>query len=460
MITDYSDTIVALATATGEGAVHIIRISGIDSIEIASCFCHPEGTSKLAQLQNRKLAYGWIKKDGKTLDEVLMCVMRKPRTFTVEDVVEIHCHGGTFIAKTILDLAVTHGARLSNPGEFTQRAFLNGRIDLTRAEAVQDMIQVKSERELGQAVNQLKGKLFEKIQTLKEKISSLLALINASIDFSDEDLKFTDQERIRFDLNEVRSELQRLVNSANSGIIIRDGIQIVLAGEPNVGKSSILNKLLGTSRAIVTRFPGTTRDTIEESFILNGISVSITDTAGVRETGDLVEKKGIERTMEAISEADLVLWVIDLSNPIVDDQLSQFLLKQDIGTLIVLNKNDCSTSVRLDIPREWEQVERVSISALQDKKIVKLKDAIYSYINKEKNTVSEAAVLTNLRQKNAAERALSLVLHAENSLNSGMGYEFLANDLSETLHALGDIVGETTPDEMLSKIFSGFCIGK
>lgn len=460
MITDYSDTIVALATAMGEGAVHIIRLSGTRSIEIASCFCHPDGKDRFEALQNRKLAYGWVKKDGEYLDEVLFCTMRKPKSFTVEDIVEIHCHGGTYIAKTILDLALAHGARLANPGEFTQRAFLNGRIDLTQAEAVQDMIQVKGEQGLKQAINQLKGKLFEKIQDLKEKLSSLLALVNASIDFSEEDLLFADRERISKGLLDARQTLESLINGADSGIIIRDGLKIVLAGEPNVGKSSILNKLLGNSRAIVTDLPGTTRDTIEESFILNGVSISIIDTAGVRETNDMIEKEGIERTLKAISKADLVLWVIDLTNPIVDDQLSRFLLTQEVEKLIVFNKSDCSTLREVALPQPWASFQRISISAFRDEEIIMLKSRIYDYINSTKNIAHETATLTNLRQKNAAEDALQQIYHAEKTLNSGMGHEFLANDFSGTLRALGDIVGETTPDDMLNKIFSGFCIGK
>ena len=323
MIPDFNETIAGIATAPGEAGISIIRISGKDSIAIADQIFTCKHHDSARDIRNRELTYGWIEVDNKTIDEVLLCIMRKPHSFTVEDVVEIHCHGGSYISNSILNVVLTCGARLANPGEFTQRAFLNGRIDLTQAEATNDMIKAQSDLNLNMVVNQLKGKLFKKISAIKEDVAWIVSLVNAEIDFPEEDTVFSNIDQIRDKITTIESELKRLILSADTGIKIREGYKIVLAGKPNVGKSRILNGLLEESRSIVNQIPGTTRDTIEESCSIHGIPASLIDTAGIHETGDEIEQEGIERAFSAIKKADLILWVIDLSNPSFEIKLAE-----------------------------------------------------------------------------------------------------------------------------------------
>lgn len=459
MITNYNDTIVGVATAPGEAGVSIIRISGEDAISIGETFFVTKNGKKVSKLKSRVLTYGWVQKEEKTVDEALICVMRGPHSFTAEDVVEIQCHGGSFITRSILDLAMKGGARLANPGEFTQRAFLNGRIDLTQAEATNDLIQAKSDLGLTMVINQLKGKLYEKISELKEDISWGLALVNAGIDFPEEDVVFTHLEAIRERLEKVSAELVHLIRSADTGIMIREGYKVSLIGEPNAGKSSIMNGLLGESRAIVTQIPGTTRDTIEESCIIEGVPVSLVDTAGIRETEDFVEKEGINRSFAAMEKSDLILWIIDMTAPELDLSFQERLLALNKPILLVTNKQDLIQE-EFRLPSEWERFPRVTISAKQEQDLNRLKGEIFQFISGKSGDLAEETMLTNLRQKRAAEGALSSLRHAQDSLEAGMGEEFLTVDLTQTLHALGDIVGETTPDDMLNQIFSQFCIGK
>ncbi|PCI27929.1 MAG: tRNA uridine-5-carboxymethylaminomethyl(34) synthesis GTPase MnmE [SAR324 cluster bacterium] len=460
MIANYHDTIAGIATAPGEAGVSIIRLSGESALEVAEkLFRSKKGTS-VAELKNRLLTYGWVVKEEKTIDEALLCVMRGPHSFTAEDVVEIHCHGGSFLTRSILELALAHGARLATPGEFTQRAFLNGRIDLTQAEATNDLIQAKSTLGLEMVVNQLKGKLYQKIMDFKEQISWVLALVNAGIDFPEEDVVFSHLEEIKSKLSHVAVELKQLIHSADTGIMVREGYKVVLVGEPNVGKSSIMNALLGEARAIVTKIPGTTRDTIEESCIIEGIPISLTDTAGIRETDDFVEKEGINRSFSAMTKADLILWVIDMESPTFTMALPEEVTERKVPVLLVTNKSDLVEAVELTLPTAIQNYPKIAISAKKEQEIDRLKQKIFQFISGKVGALAEDTMLTNLRQKQASEAALLALQEATQALEDGMGEEFLTVDLTQTLHALGDIVGETTPDDMLNRIFSQFCIGK
>ncbi len=460
MLPDYNDTIVGVATAPGEAGVSIIRISGDESQSIIRQIFKTKKNTHISELENRKLTYGWIELDGHTLDEVLVCVMRKPNSFTVEDVVEVHCHGGSFITNSILKAILDRGARLANAGEFTQRAFLNGRIDLTQAEATNDMIKAQSSLNLDMVVNQLKGKLYERIEGIKEDVSWILSLVNAGIDFPEEDTVFSSIDQIRGRISSIESELKRLIRSAETGIKVREGYKIVLAGKPNVGKSRILNGLLEESRSIVNQTPGTTRDTIEESCSIHGIPASLIDTAGIHETADEIEKEGIERAFSAIQKADLILWVIDLANPSFEIKLAEFVDISNVPILLVLNKQDLVNAESVEIPSQWESNDRISISALVDEDIDLLRKKIFEFISGSKGRLIEDTMLTNIRQKLSAEAALESLYKSKDSLESGIGDELLAVDLTQTLTALGEIVGETTPDDMLNKIFEEFCIGK
>ena len=460
MTSGFNDTIAGIATAPGEAGISVIRISGDSALRLAAQIFKPKTVSSFEQVKDRTMTYGWIESKDKTFDEVLLCTMKKPHSFTVEDVVEIHCHGGSFITNTILKLILDLGARLAAPGEFTQRAFLNGRIDLTQAEATNDMIKAQSQLGLNMVVNQLKGKLYEKIEKIKEQVSWVLSLVNAGIDFPEEDTVFAYTQEIREKMNDAKQELQQLVLSAETGIKIREGYKIVLAGKPNVGKSRILNGLLEESRSIVNQTPGTTRDTIEESCSIHGIPASLIDTAGIHETADEIEKEGIQRAFFAIQKADLILWVIDVSNPSFSIKLAEYVDISNIPILIVLNKKDLLPNQTISLPDEWRDNDNIEMSALEENDIERLRKKIYDFISGSKGRWMEDTMLTNLRQKLAAENALTTLQHATNSLEAGVGEELFAVDLTQTLTALGEIVGETTPDDMLNQIFSEFCIGK
>jgi tRNA modification GTPase len=460
MTVDFSDTIAAIATNFGEAGISIIRISGDNALAIAEEIFTPGNGRKINQIKSRVLINGWLVKNGKFTDEAMICVMRKPRSYTAEDVIEIYCHGGLYITRTALNMVLDAGARLAVPGEFTQRAFLNGRIDLTQAEAVNDLIRAKSSLELDLVINQLKGALYEKIAGIRDQVMWTLSLANAGIDFPEEDIVFTNRDEIMEKVESIIDELRQLVGSADTGIKIKEGYNIVLTGKPNVGKSSILNGLLGSDRAIVHQVPGTTRDTIEESFTIQGIPVSLIDTAGIHSTDDAVELEGINRAKTAIKKADLVLWVIDSSRPSFEkDYLDEFDLT-GVPTVIILNKTDLIESNSVKIPDVLRDVETVNMSAHSKKDINELKNTIHSYISKKTGNLNELTMLTNIRQKRAAEKALRTMLKARESLDEDLGEEFLAVDFSQALSELGEIVGETTPDDMLNQIFSSFCIGK
>ncbi|MGK0288840.1 MAG: tRNA modification GTPase [bacterium] len=458
MALNVEDTIAGIATAPGEAGIGIIRVSGNQAFSIVDQIFQSKKERKVQDQKAYTIAYGWIYENKQLLDEVLVSVMRAPHSFTAENVVEINTHGGSLITQTILDLLLKRGARLANPGEFTQRAFINGRIDLTQAEAIHDLIQAKTLKGINQAVNQLKGKLFEKIQDLKKSASWVLALINASIDFPEEDVIFTNQKEVKERLQFVREELQRLIQTATTGRIIREGYRVILVGEPNVGKSSIMNCLLKEKRSIVTHLPGTTRDIIEEYVNINGIPVSITDTAGIRETKDLIEQIGIERAHSALEKADLILWIIDSSDPAFKKPYQE--INPHCSTLMVFNKNDLKHISTEEIPEEVRSFSSISINAQSDEEVDLLRKEIFHFATQNTDSISESTTLTNLRQKNAAENALETVKEAENALEQGFGEEYLAVDLTRVLDHLGNIVGETTPDDMLNQIFSNFCIGK
>ena len=460
MVSKFDDTIAGIATAPGVAGISVIRISGGDAITLVNRIFRSNRYENVNQIPDKTIAYGWIEEEGRTVDEVLISVMYKPLTFTAEDIVEIHCHGGMYISHTIIKIVLGQGARLADPGEFTQRAFLNGRIDLTQAEAINDMIHAKSALGLDLVVNQLKGKLYDKIKTIKEKVSWVLALVNAGIDFPDEDTVFANRTEIADRLDATEGALSNLIRSADTGIKIREGYKIVLMGQPNVGKSSILNGVLKESRAIVHQMPGTTRDTVEESATIKGIPVSLIDTAGIRQTEDQVEQEGVTRAFNAMSQADLILWVIDGANPSFELGESGQGEINGIPIMLVLNKTDISPVNGQIIPDQWKHLPWVAMSALNEEDLNRLRREIFDYISGHKGILPEETMLTNLRQKQAAEAALTALKQAKNTVEAGLGDEYLAVDLSHTLDALGAIVGETTPDDMLERIFSQFCIGK
>lgn len=460
MIPDYNETIVNIATAPGEAGVSVVRLSGDSAIEISRHLFKAKYFQDLNDIPSRYMAYGWVEEHGKSIDEALLCIMRGPNSYTAEDVVEVQCHGGSYIAQSIIKLALEKGARLSKPGEFAQRAFLNGRIDLTQAEATNDVIQTKTSLGLNIIVNQLKGKLYQRILDIKKEIAWVLALVNANIDFPEEDVVFTNidkvKEKLQYSVNAVRD----LICSADVGIIIREGYKLVLAGHPNVGKSSVLNGLLNESRSIVTQIPGTTRDTIEESCSINGIPISIIDTAGIHETDDVVEQEGIHRTFDAIKKADLILYIVDSSCPDESSELPKDILESKAPVLVVYNKKDLVDESSFKRPEDLKELEYLLISAKNKRGIDQLRDRIFTYISGKTGSVGEDTMLTNLRQKIAAEQALEDLVSVQDAVELGVGEELISFDLTKAINALGEIVGETTPDDMLNDIFSSFCIGK
>ncbi len=456
------DTIAAIATPIGTGGVGIIKISGPEAWAIGRYLFHQSGP--LDVIQSHHLYYGHIvePQTGKTVDEVLISFMRGPSTYTREDVVEINCHSGFAVLDRILELVIRAGARLAEPGEFTRRAFLNGRIDLTQAEAVLDLVTSKTRRSLHLASEHLRGGLQSIITELRSHLLDTLAMVEAAIDFPDEDLEILEKEDLATSvLQQVRNPITRLLGQYEDGRILREGLAVIIAGKPNVGKSSLLNNLLRSTRALVTPVPGTTRDVIEESLSLRGIPLRLVDTAGLRQADDLVEQLGMEFTRERLAQADLVLLVLDRSGPLTSEDLQIY---DDIDTktrLIILNKIDLDPHPDFaTISNRFPEDTVVEISALYGDGMEQLKDAVFHTILGRRLDTESSAVAPNLRHKLCLERSLEAVNRALELLDAQSSAEIIALEVQEALAHLGEIIGLTTTEDLLDQIFSRFCIGK
>ena len=452
------DTIVAPVTPPGEGGVGIVRLSGPGAIEHLTTSFRSKNNANV--LKSHRLYYGQLVNcDNVRLDEVLAVVMRAPRSYTGEDVVEVHCHGGTQIMRGVLDLFLDAGARMAAPGEFTQRAFLNGRLDLSQAEAVVDVIKARSERAGQAALNQLEGHLSRKIHDFAEKLKGGLALLEAHIDFPDDEVGSLDLPALVTPINKLVKEMTALAESFDVGRVLREGVNVLILGRPNVGKSSLMNALLGESRAIVTEVAGTTRDTLEESLVLAGFPVRLIDAAGVRETNDPIEREGVRRASDKAVKADLVLLVLDGTCPLTKEDLLAFDLCKTDKTVIVINKSDKPQVV--DVKQLIDYPHCVTVSAKQSQGLDALRDLVALRLGQDRlSAAGEGVIVTERRHRDALLKAVSSLESLFGGVAVGVPLECLAMDLRESLGSLGQITGETTPDEILDEIFSRFCIGK
>lgn len=454
---DSEDTIAAISTPIGEGAIGIVRMSGKDAVKIADTVFRSKKEKSPSSFRSFTSHYGYVyDKDG-MVEEALVTLMRAPKSYTKEDMVEISCHSGIVPLRRTLELVLNNGARLAEPGEFTKRAFLNGRIDLAQAEAVLDIIRSKTDASLKVALGQLRGELSSSLNKLKDEILSVAAHIEASIDFPEEDIEILSEADIKGRLASIKKDLERLIRSSDGGILLREGLPCVICGKPNVGKSSLLNALLQRDRAIVTHVPGTTRDAIEECSNINGIPLKLIDTAGIAPTEDLIEREGILRSREYIESSDLVLLVLDGSERISDEDTMLLEDTKDLPRIIVVNKIDLPQRIDLD---GLDKEIFVKVSAKYGQGIEELKKKLEDIIWKGKAPASEGAVITNIRQKQALRRTLDSVEESLKLTENNFTAELVAIELKEALDSIGEIVGEIVSDDILERIFSQFCIGK
>jgi tRNA modification GTPase len=455
------DTIAAIATPLGEGGLAVVRISGPQAFPIADrCFL-PLGRSsqKPSAAGSHTIQYGKIVRAGRAVDEVLLAVLRAPRTYTCEDTVEITCHGGILPAKLVLDALLENGARLAEPGEFTRRAFLNGRLDLTQAEAVADLIQSRTELALAAANEQLAGKLSQRINLLRDELLQTLAHVEAHIDFPDEDIAPDTREQLLKRLEDGVRFMDELLRTANEGQILRRGIRAAIVGRPNVGKSSLLNQLLGRDRAIVSPIPGTTRDTIEETANIRGLPVVFIDTAGLREARDELEQEGIRRSHETLARAEFILHVLDASEPLTDEDVKFLNAFAGRKRILVRNKTDLPAKLaEFRIPNAEFPV--VDVCCLNGRGIEALKDAIKELVWSGEIKAEMLQVMINSRHQDALNRARAATQRTLDALRGNLTLELVALDLRIAVGAVGEIVGKTATDDLLDSIFSQFCIGK
>ncbi len=453
-------TIAAISTPPGAGGIGIIRISGTESLRLLKSIFRPAHPP--CSFNSHHFYYGTVNdpQQIKLLDEVLVVYMRAPKTYTREDVVEIHCHGGFLVLQSVLELILSQGAHLAEPGEFTKRAFLNGRIDLTRAEAVIDVLSARTRKGVDLALEQMTGALYKEVDLLRTSLVEIRALLETAIDFPEEEIEIADHHSIAATLQEeIIGPLAKLISQADDGRIVREGVSIVIVGRPNVGKSSLLNTLLQEERALVTSIPGTTRDTIEEYIDIHGIPVRIIDTAGIREDVEEVEQLGIKRARESINRADLVLFLVDGSRSIDADDDSLFETVNHKPYITVINKCDLEQHPE---QRAYPHIigDAVEISAREQTGLDRLKQQIFRRITGGREQWQEEGCTPNLRHKTAMEKGLQALYRVQNGLKSGLTNDLIAVDLLECFDHLGDIVGETTTDDVLDVIFEQFCLGK
>lgn len=457
----WDDTITALATPPGEGGIAVIRLSGPESLQMAGRLFVNGKRRKVKEFRERYLYYGFIlDQDQNTVDEVLLVYMKAPRTYTREDVVEIHCHGGMIPVRKILDLLLQEGARLAQPGEFTKRAFLNGRIDLAQAEGVMDLISSKSEEAARSSLQQMEGSLSREIKAVRDDMLDVLARIEVTVDYPEEDIEGMVGEQIHKRLFAAREQCRSLLKSAHQGRLIREGIKTVIIGKPNVGKSSLLNALVRENRAIVTDIPGTTRDVIEEYVNIKGVLVRILDTAGIRETMDLVEKIGVEKSRELTRDADLILLLLDASHPLEEEDMKILQWLKDKQVLILLNKSDRPSAIE---PEDIEMLTDSTIiktSMIDGTGLDQVEEFIYHLVYSGGAGPKNSVMITNSRHKEALIRAERHLGEALDALAASMPLDLVTIDIRNVWEALGEITGESLTENLIDKIFMEFCLGK
>ena len=456
-----TDTIAAVATGLNNAGISIVRISGKDAFPIIDRIFRSKNNNKvLSQEKSHTIHYGFIYDDDKTVDEVMVVIMRAPSTYTREDIVEIDCHGGITVTRKVLETVLKHGARIAEPGEFTKRAFLNGRIDLSQAEAVCDLIQAKNELALRNSLNQLKGKMYELIKKLREMILRDIAFIEAALDDPEHISLEGFTEELWNHIEEEEFMINKLLQDSKNGKIIKEGIKTVIIGKPNAGKSSLMNYLVGEDRAIVTDIAGTTRDTLEETINIDGITLNIIDTAGIRETEDVVETLGVNKARKIAQEADLIIFVIDSSTRLDQNDEEIFELTKDRKTIILLNKSDLDSKVTIDEVSQKTSHPIIRIS-------LKENEGLEDFTNKVKDMFFQGQILfnddvyiTNERHKEAFEQVMESLKMVKQSIEAGMPEDFYSIDLMSAYETLGRIIGENVDDDLVNMIFQEFCMGK
>ena len=450
-----NDTIVAISTSLGVGAISIVRLSGNEAIEIVNnCFKGKD----LTKVESHTINYGHIIDNDEVIDEVLVSIMKAPKTYTTEDVVEINCHGGIISTKRILETMLTHGARLAEPGEFTKRAFLNGRIDLVKSEAVMDIIDSKSEEANKLALSQLTGTTSNMIKKFRDKLKQLLASIEVNIDYPEYyDIEVVTKEKIAKELQVMKEDLKKVIKESKNSTLIKEGIKTVIIGRPNVGKSSILNKLLEQEKAIVTDIAGTTRDIVEGEIYLDGILLNIIDTAGIRSTEDIVEKLGVEKSLSMIDDADLVIVVLNNNESLTKEDEEILEKTKDKERIIVINKNDLEKKININ-SKELKNIVYTNTNSTEG--IKALKEKIIELFQLENIKSKDYTYLTNARQISLAKKAYQSLHDAEEGLKNDLPIDMIEIDLKETFDLLGEIIGETYSDEILDHLFANFCVGK
>lgn len=456
------ETIAAIATSSQNGSISVIRVSGEEAFSLVSqIFCDGKGNPmNLNQFQTHTIQYGFIYDGEKRIDEVLVLLMRGPRSYTAEDVVEIHCHGGHYICQVILNLLISKGVRAAEPGEFTKRAFLNGRLDLSQAEAVMDVIQSKSEIALENSIQQLKGAVRKKIESLRSIILEDVAYLEAALD-DPEHISLDDfSENIAGHVEHLLRETNHLIENCNNGRIIREGIHTVIAGKPNVGKSSLLNCMLRENRAIVTDVPGTTRDTLEEDVVIGNTLLHLIDTAGIHETENKVESIGIEKTKESLGKADFVIVVLDASEELSEEDREIFSLSSERPGVVLLNKTDLSQKLMPEEIQSLTKKEIISFSVVTGEGLEQLEETINQQFIEQKIETNNELYITNARQKEALFQTRESLQKVKESIELGMPEDLYAIDLTDAYESLGKIIGETIEEDIIEKIFKDFCMGK
>lgn len=456
-----TDTIAAIATAMTNSGIGIVRISGSDSLSIIDQIYKPKkGDKKLSQVKSHTIHYGYICDGEKVVDEVMVLIMKAPNSYTREDTVEIDCHGGTLVMKRILETVIKYGARPAEPGEFTKRAFLNGRIDLSQAESVIDVIQAKNDFALESSVHQLQGAVLNKIKEIRAKVIHEIAFIESALD---------DPEHISIDgygdnllkiMQEVSADVDKLLRSSENGELLKEGINTVIVGKPNAGKSSLLNILVGKERAIVTDIAGTTRDVLEEQINLNGITLNIVDTAGIRTTSDIVEKIGVDKAKEYLLNADLIIYVVDSSTALDENDYEIIDMIQNRKAVVLLNKTDLYPVVTKEYLEDKVKHKIIPISAKERTGIDTLEETIKEMFFQGEISFNDEVYITNVRQKTSLQEALKSFHMVEDSIQAGMPEDFYSIDLMNAYEELGNIIGESVGEDLVNEIFSKFCMGK